>query len=117
MGKKKEEIEAEKKREIVRQLRKGPDLEQYVEGKKRKFTTYARGASLYSMNYYSFVNLAKEAGANIQIKKKVIVDLDILEKYIEEQCREGFMIWGHDPPQTHEKITGKTESFRAFCLL
>lgn len=59
-----------------------------VEGKKRKFTTYARGASLYSMNYYSFVNLAKEAGANIQIKKKVIVDLDILEKYIEEQCRE-----------------------------
>lgn len=78
MGKKKEEIEAEKKREIVRQLRKGPDLEQYVEGKKRKFTTYARGASLYSMNYYSFVNLAKEAGANIQIKKKVIVDLDIL---------------------------------------
>jgi len=40
------------------------------------------------MNYYSFVNLAKAAGANIQIKKKVIVDLDILEKYIEEQCRE-----------------------------
>ena len=30
----------------------------------------------------------KEAGANIQIKKKVIVDLDILEKYIEEKCRE-----------------------------
>ena len=84
MGKKKEEIEAEKKREIVKQLRKGPDLEQYVEGKKRKFTTYARGASLYSMNYYSFVTLAKEAGANIQIKKKVIVDLDILEKYILE---------------------------------
>ena len=27
------------------------------------------------------------------------------------------MIWGHDPPRTHEKITGKTESFRAFCLL
>ena len=26
------------------------------------------------------------------------------------------MIWGHDPPRTHEKITGKTESFRAFCL-
>ena len=26
------------------------------------------------------------------------------------------MIWGHDPPRTHEKITGKTESFRAFCF-
>ena len=27
------------------------------------------------------------------------------------------MVWGHDPPRTHEKITGKTESFRAFCFL
>ncbi len=26
------------------------------------------------------------------------------------------MIWGHDPPRTHEKITGKTESFRAFFV-
>ena len=26
------------------------------------------------------------------------------------------MIWGHDPPRTHEKITGKTDSFRAFCF-
>ena len=25
------------------------------------------------------------------------------------------MIWGYDPPRTHEKITSKTESFRAFC--
>ena len=25
------------------------------------------------------------------------------------------MIWGHDPPRTHEKITGKTDPFRAFC--
>ena len=27
------------------------------------------------------------------------------------------MIWGHDPPRTHEKITGKTESFSAFCFI
>ena len=26
------------------------------------------------------------------------------------------MIWGHDPHRTHEKITGKTDSFRAFCF-
>ena len=36
---------------------------------------------------------------------------------VTEKLNEGFMIWGHDPPRTHEKITGKTESFRAFCLL
>ena len=39
--------------------------------------------SMYSLNYYSFVRLCKEAGANIQIKKKVIVDLDILDAYLE----------------------------------
>lgn len=60
MGKK-EEIEERKKKEKIRQLRKGPDLEQFLEGRKRKFTTYAQGASLYSMNYYSFVTLAKAA--------------------------------------------------------
>ncbi len=26
------------------------------------------------------------------------------------------MIWGHDPPRTHEKITGKTDSFRALGM-
>ena len=88
MAKSKAEIEAEKKRERIRELRRGPDLEQYLQGRKRKFTTYALGASMYSMNYYSFITLAKKAGANIQIKKNVVVDLDVLEKYIEEQCRE-----------------------------
>ena len=88
MARSKAEIEAEKKREKLRELRIGPDLEHFLEGRKRKFTSYARGASMYSMNYYSFITLVKKAGANIQIKKKVVVDLDILEKYIEEQCRE-----------------------------
>ena len=88
MTRSKAEIQAEKKRERLRELRRGPDLEQFLEGRKRKFTSYAQGASLYSMNYYSFITLVKKAGANIQIKKKVVVDLDVLEKYIEEQCRE-----------------------------
>lgn len=88
MARSKAEIEAERKREKLRELRRGPDLEQFLEGRKRKFTSYAHGASMYSMNYYSFITLVKKAGANIQIKKKVVVDLDVLEKYIEEQCRE-----------------------------
>lgn len=88
MARSKAEIQAEKKRERLRELRRGPDLEQFLEGRKRKFTSYAQGASLYSMNYYSFITLVKKAGANVQIKKKVVVDLDVLEKYIEEQCRE-----------------------------
>ncbi len=61
---------------------RGPDLDIYLEGREKRYTTYALGARMYSLNYYSFVKLAKKAGANIQIKKNVIVDLDILEAYL-----------------------------------
>ena len=70
-------------KDLVRKLRKGPDLDQYLKGRKKRYTTYGLGAGMYSLNYYSFVRLCKEAGANIQIKKKVIVDLDILDAYLE----------------------------------
>ena len=88
MGMTKEEREARKRRAALIELRKGPDLNKYLEGRRRKYTTYAQGAKLYSMHYYAFVKLAKEAGANIKIKKKVLIDLDILERYIEEHCKE-----------------------------
>lgn len=55
------------------QLRCGPDLWKYVEGHRRRYTDYLAGAHLYSMGYIDFVKLVKEAGANIRIKKKVIV--------------------------------------------
>ncbi|MCR5119782.1 MAG: hypothetical protein K6B44_09240 [Lachnospiraceae bacterium] len=61
---------------------KGPDLGKVLEGRKRKFTTYAEGARMYEMNYYSFVKLAKKAGANFKIKKKVIIDLTMIEDYL-----------------------------------
>jgi len=79
--KRKEKLMA--KKDLVRELRKGPNLDQYLEGRKKRYTTYGLGAGMYSLNYYSFVRLCKEAGANIQIKKKVIVDLDILDAYLE----------------------------------
>ena len=88
MGMTKEEREARKRRAALIELRKGPDLDKYLEGRRRKYTTYAQGAKLYSMHYYAFVKLAKEAGANIKIKKKVLIDLDILERHIEAHCKE-----------------------------
>ena len=88
MGMTKEEREARKRRAALIELRKGPDLDKYLEGRRRKYTTYAQGAKLYSMHYYAFVKLAKEAGANIKIKKKVLIDLDILERYVEAHCKE-----------------------------
>ena len=64
-------------------LSKGPDLERFLEGRKRKFVTYAQGARIYSLNYYSFVKLAKAAKANIQIKKNVVIDLEVVEEFLE----------------------------------
>ena len=67
----------------------GPDLDQFLGGRRKRYTTYGRGAIQYSLNYYTFVKLAKEAGANIRIRKKVIVDLDILDAYLERKYGEG----------------------------
>ena len=83
MPRSKEEQEEERKKELRRTLQRGPDLDRFIDDKKRNFISYAQGARMFSMNYYSFVKLAKEAGANIRIKKKVVIDLELIEKYLE----------------------------------
>ena len=70
-------------------LAKRPDLEEFLVDRKKHYTTYGLGASMYSMNYYSFVKLCKQAGVNIQVKKIVVIDLDILDAYIAENLEEG----------------------------
>lgn len=97
-------------KDLVRKLRKGPDLDQYLKGRKKRYTTYGLGAGMYSLNYYSFVRLCKEAGANIQIKKKVVVDLDILDAYLSlsEICSERNQSYvpAADPNATSIPFTG-----------
>ncbi len=82
----KEEREEERKKELLRTLRRGPNLDRFIDEQKRNFVSYAQGARMYSMNYYSFVKLAKEAGANIRIKKNVVIDLELIDKYLENNC-------------------------------
>lgn len=65
-----------------RQTRNVPNLDRYVADKPRRYVTYIEGASLYRMNYYTFVRLAREAGANIRNRKTVVVDLDTFDAYI-----------------------------------
>ena len=68
-------------------MRKGkiPDLDKYLaDGKGRRFVNYAQGAKLYRLPYWSFVRVAKEAEANYPIRKTCIVDLNILEDFLEE---------------------------------
>lgn len=61
-----------------------PDLEKYLDGKGRRFVNYAQGAKLYDVSYWSFVRAAKESQSNYPIRKTAIVDLNILEKFLEE---------------------------------
>ena len=60
----------------------------YLVGKKKLYVSYAEGARLYSMNYYTFVKLAKAAGANIRIKKNVVIDLAKVDAFM-ESAEEG----------------------------
>lgn len=61
-----------------------PDLDKYLEGRGRKFVTYSEGADIYDIPYYSFVRLAKEAKANYSLRKTAIVDVGIVEQYLDE---------------------------------
>ena len=89
MAKSKEEIAEENRKAKLRALRSGPDLDKYVEGPKKRYTTYELGAREYSLNYYSFKRLVKMAGANIKIRKNVVIDIDILEEYLERHMGDG----------------------------
>lgn len=68
---------------MTRKRFKIPILEAYIKETNRKYVTYAQGASMYRLPYYSFVRVAKEAKANFPIRKGCIVDLDTLRDYLE----------------------------------
>ena len=70
-------------KEEAMKKRKTPDLEKYLEGKKRRFVNYTQGAKIYKMSYWPFVRLAKKAEANYPIRKIAIVDLNILDDFLE----------------------------------
>ena len=61
-----------------------PDLEGYLEERGRQLVTYTAGATMYHIPYYSFVRLAKEAGANLPLRRTTVIDVDIIEEYLKE---------------------------------
>ncbi|HKL98391.1 MAG TPA: DUF6462 family protein [Mobilitalea sp.] len=67
---------------------RAPDLDKYLEGRKHRYTTYEKGARMYSLPYWTFVNLAKNAKATWPLRKTAMVDIDLLDKYIDEHCIE-----------------------------
>lgn len=63
------------------------NLDKYLEGRNHKYMTYEKASRLYGMPYWTFVSLAKEANATWKLRKTAMVDLVVLEKYLEEHCQ------------------------------
>ena len=50
---------------------------------KKRLVRYKEGAEMYSMGMNKFQTLAKDAGAVLKIDRMVLVDLDVIERYLE----------------------------------
>ena len=50
---------------------------------KKRLVRYKEGAEMYSMGMNKFQTLAKDAGAILKIDRRVLVDLDALDQYLE----------------------------------
>lgn len=49
----------------------------------KRLVRYKEGAEMYSMGMNKFQALAKDAGALLKIDRLVLVDLDMLDQYLE----------------------------------
>ena len=66
------------------------DLEAQVQNGNKRFVRYAEGAALYSLGLHTFQEIAKEANAVYKVKRCVIVNLDIVNEYLERhRIRKG----------------------------
>lgn len=55
----------------------------YKKTSQKRFVRYKEGAEMYSMGMTKFQELAKEARACYKVNQLVLVNLDILDEYLE----------------------------------
>lgn len=67
-----------------------PELEKLVQVGRKKFVRYEEGAMLYSMGIHTFQQLAKDARAVYHVKRIVLVNLDLIDEYLEAFRDEEF---------------------------
>ena len=90
------------------------NLEKYLEGKRHRFCTYAQGARLYAMAYWSFVTMAKQ---------EQFIDLRPYREddSLTQEMMIDILIQKRATPQTHKKITfnERKQSFSSLtaCML
>ena len=62
-----------------------PDLEKLLPEEKRKYVTYEAGAQVYEVGKWTIAEWAKNAGATLQWKRRIVVDLDFLDEYLQRE--------------------------------
>ena len=67
-----------------------PELEKLVQVGRKKVVRYEEGAMLYSMGVHTFQQLAKDARAVYHVKRIVLVNLDLIDEYLEAFRDEEF---------------------------
>ena len=67
-----------------------PELEKLVQVGRKKFVRYEEGAMFYSMGVHTFQQLAKDARAVYHVKRIVLVNLDLIDEYLEAFRDEEF---------------------------
>lgn len=60
-----------------------PELEKLLAGKKKKYVRYEEGAVLYSMGKNSFRQVAQDAHAIVRLKRIALVNVEVLDEYLE----------------------------------
>ena len=73
---------------MVRKSR-GPDhIREHVEkrGYKHNYMLYSKGAYYYDLPYWTFVHLAKDAGATVDLHRMAVADTFAIDRYLDENC-------------------------------
>ncbi len=58
-------------------------MEELANGQHKRFVRYSEGAEMYSMSVSKFMQLAKDAKACYKVNQLVLVNLDIIDEYLE----------------------------------
>lgn len=59
------------------------DIQTLVQSRGKKFVSLSEGAELYSLGLHSFRDLAEEAGAVYKVRRRVLVNTEIMDEYME----------------------------------
>ena len=55
-------------------------------GYRHNYVLYYTGADYYDLPYWTFVHLAKDAGATVELHRLAVADTLAIDRYLDENC-------------------------------